>query len=141
MQELETEPKEQAELSICHLATVTGCWKTFDPTVLAALSEHHVWTEQFLDSRLRWRPKQPITVMELRCQKLQRPLIVPNQESYWGCFSWVDIAKGIDSAAVQSADTVLRDAEFDDRQGRVREALSSLKDCIDILKELPGSMI
>lgn len=132
MQELVAEPKEQSWLNISYLAEVTGCWTTFDPSVLAALSEHHVWTEEFLDSRLRWRPKQPITVLELRCSALQQPLTVQNDNKYWGCFSWVDLEEGVSNHAVQSVLSVVGDDDFRERQQGVRTALQSLQNCSEI---------
>jgi hypothetical protein len=40
---------------------------------------------------LRWRQRQPITVLELRCRRLQAPLTLPNSPDLWGCFSWVSL--------------------------------------------------
>ena len=133
MQELEAEPKEQPQLAINYLAAVTGCWTTFDPAVLAALSSHHVWTEEFLESRLRWRPKQPITVLELRCSALRQPLVVQNKDSYWGCFSWVDLEQGLGEEAMQTAQEVIGEDDFVKRQHGVRAALQTLHDCSEVL--------
>lgn len=127
MQELNAEPRNECNLTVDYVAKVTGCWTTFDSAVLDELSDYHVWTEDFLDSRLRWRPKQPITVLELRCSVLQQPLTVPNKESYWGCFSWVDLDLRLTQEALQSAQPVLSDEEFCERQQGVRTALKKLK--------------
>ena len=132
MQELSAEPKNEFNLTIDYVAKVTGCWTTFDSAVLDELSDYHVWTEEFLDSRLRWRPKQPITILELRCSVLQQPLTVQNKESYWGCFSWVDLDPGLSQEALQSARPVLNDDEFCERQQGVRTALKKLKQCDEI---------
>ena len=40
---------------------------------------------------LRWRQRQPITVLELRCRRLRAPLTLPNSADLWGCFSWVSL--------------------------------------------------
>jgi Domain of unknown function (DUF1802) len=41
--------------------------------------------------RLRWRQRQPITVLELRCRRLRAPLTPLNSPDLWGCFSWVSL--------------------------------------------------
>jgi uncharacterized membrane protein YgcG len=47
--------------------------------------------------RLRWRQRQPITVLELRCRRLQVPLTLPNSPDLWGCFSWVSLPAAQDA--------------------------------------------
>ena len=115
-----------------YVANVTGCWTTYDPRVLSALSEHHVWTDDFLESRLRWRAKQPITVLELRVAQLPEPLVIPSLDNYWGCFSWTDVHGGVSSEMLQIADPVLQDSDFKQKQQKVRMALSTLADCQEV---------
>ena len=64
------DPKTQSALDFYCLAEVTGAWATTDPDVLAALTALHIYGPNFLDARLRWRPTQPITVLELRAYRL-----------------------------------------------------------------------
>ena len=89
--EVRFDPRAHSELSFSTAATVAGAWTTFDPEVLALLDSLHVWAPGFLENRLRWRERQPITVLELRARRLAAPLVVPPQEHFWGCFSWVDL--------------------------------------------------
>ena len=128
-QELAFDQKEEKLLTIKHVARLSGCWTTFDPQVLSALSKHHVWTDAFLETRLKWRTKQPITVMELRVHQLPQPLIVPTQDKYWGCFSWIETDSGIDVDMVNASQPVVQDADYCNRQHQVRTALSMLHDC------------
>ena len=131
-QELAFDQKKDTLLTIRYVASLSGCWTTYDPDVLLALSEHHVWTKEFLEGRLRWRTKQPITVMELRVAQLQEPLVFPSQDRYWGCFSWTDVHQGVSSKAMQSANLVLQASEFQSRQQKVRAALGTLADCLEV---------
>ncbi|EFJ49681.1 hypothetical protein VOLCADRAFT_89645 [Volvox carteri f. nagariensis] len=82
------EPKSESVLRLPYVAQVTGAWTTYDSQVLPVLDDFHVWTEQFIETRLKWRANQPITVMELRCWRLAQPLELPVTESLFGCFSW-----------------------------------------------------
>ena len=89
--EVRYDPRANPQLSFSTAATATGAWTTFDPAVLSLLDSLHAWAPGFLENRLRWRERQPITVLELRARQLSAPLVVPPQEHFWGCFSWVDL--------------------------------------------------
>ena len=65
--------KRGEEVPISVVAEVTGAWVTHDASVLDALSDHHVWSRDVLESRLSWKPDTPITVLELRAKKLPAP--------------------------------------------------------------------
>lgn len=132
-QDLAFDQKTATHLTIKHIASLTGCWTTFDPYILSALSDHHVWTQEFLSTRLKWKPKQPITVMELRCSQLQQPLVIPTQDSYWGCFSWIDIEQGVTEEQLSTAEAVMNDSDYQGRQQKVRIALGQLDDCTEVL--------
>ncbi|GLI61969.1 hypothetical protein VaNZ11_004535 [Volvox africanus] len=120
------EPKSEAVLQLPYIAQVTGAWTTYDPQVLQVLDDFHVWTEQFIETRLKWRAKQPITVLELRCWKLKQKLELPVTESLFGCFSWVDLAAQLQREGelqLGVASPVVCDSDFLTRQQRLREAL------------------
>ena len=90
-QECEIDPKENAYLQFDCIAEVTGQWKTTDSQVLGALDSLHIYGPNFLEARLRWRPTQPLTILELRAYKLSGPpVVVAAKEEFWGCFSWVN---------------------------------------------------
>lgn len=129
-EELQAEPKEQAVLSVGVAAEVTGAWTTADPDVVTALNAFHVWTPDYLDKRLRWRKAQPITVLELRCRRLRRPLQLRNAPELWGCFSWVSLPAGADAggmaALLEGVAAALPDAEYAERQAALREAVLQL---------------
>ncbi|GLC35562.1 hypothetical protein PLESTB_000193600 [Pleodorina starrii] len=133
-QAMKLEPKSESVLCLPYVAQVTGAWTTYDPQVLPVLDEFHVWTEQLLDARLKWRPKQPITVMELRCWALRSPLELPVNESLFGCFSWVDVAQQLRREAgldldldLGGAAPVVGDSDFAARQQRLRAALRRIQ--------------
>ena len=63
------DPKQQSYLAFDCVATLTGCWKTTDPKVLLALDALHIVGPEFLEARLRWKPTQPLTIMEVRAYR------------------------------------------------------------------------
>ncbi|KAG2500733.1 hypothetical protein HYH03_001497 [Edaphochlamys debaryana] len=124
-QALQLNPKAEKSLTLPCVAEVTGAWTTFNPAVLTATDDLHVWTEQFIETRLKWRAKQPITVLELRTWRLARPLALPVAEEMFGCFSWVDVS-GLVEVDMAGAVPVLEAGAFAARQQRLRQALAAV---------------
>lgn len=120
--------KDFSDLEFRCLAEVTGVWTTYDPCVLEATSEFHVYGKGFLDKRLRWRADQPLTLMELRLWQLKESALrIKNAESFYGCFSWLDIpVESVDEISFGKA--VVDDSEFARRQVACRRCLAQLKD-------------
>lgn len=133
------QPKDVEQLPLQYYAEVTGAWATKDPQVLQVLEPLHVYAEGFLETRLKWRAKEPLTLLELRCYTLQQPLMIPveQRESYFGCFSWVELdpadvlgeaaAAGGDSRGEWVLHAALNDAEFAQKQGVLRQQLQLLQ--------------
>lgn len=116
-----------------------GAWTTHDASVLQLLEELHCWAPNFLEARLKWRAKQPITVLELRASRLAAPLLTPPREEFFGCFSWVQGLEGatgeqqqqqLTAAALVAAPgtPALDDAAWAQRQRLCRQQLGQLAD-------------
>ena len=90
-QELHTDPKTLTHIPLKYWAQVTGAWTTNSPQVLHELQELHIWSDAFLETRLKWRRNTPLTFMEVRCYKLPEPYLLPVSEELWGCFSWLGV--------------------------------------------------
>ena len=73
------------------------------------LSPWHIWTDEYAQSRLRWKPMLPLSILLLRVYRLERPATVPYLKEYGGCTSWVEILPRID---LGQPEPVLDDAEF-----------------------------
>lgn len=124
-QECECDPRACSTLRLSCWAELTGAWTTTDPRALAALHPLHIYAEPFLEARLRWRPAQPITILELRAYSLAEPLEVPSRPEYWGCFSWAELQVGVELAAKRPA---LSGAAFAAAQQELRGCLAQLSD-------------
>ncbi|KAK3235775.1 hypothetical protein CYMTET_54039 [Cymbomonas tetramitiformis] len=123
------------ELEVKSWAVCTGAWVTEDAAeALAALSDHHIWAPEFLQTRLRWRPEQPITIMELRVYNMP-PVHFPTRSELWGCFSWVDLSN---DALLHFDDShpVLSDDQFASSQASLRQQLAAAN-MTAISKSLP----
>lgn len=66
--------------------------------------------------------------MELRCSQLQQPLVIPTQDRYWGCFSWIDVQQGVTQEQLSTAEAVISDSDYQERRQMVRTALGQLDD-------------
>lgn len=81
---------------------------------------------------MRWRKQQPITILELRCERLAKPLIQPQSDHFYGCFSWVDVGEVSEHLP---AETALPAAEYERRQVGLRNALLDVN-MTDIMEEI-----
>eukprot|EP00877_Chromochloris_zofingiensis_P010314 jgi/Chrzof1/5536/Cz16g06210.t1 len=132
MQELRLNPKQLPHIPLQQYAHVTGAWTTYDPAILQTLDPLHVWSPAFLEARLNWRPKQPITLLEFRCYSLPEPQLLQPKEEYWGCFSWINLQHADEAqrcrSALQAAVPALSDDEFARKQDLLRERLANISD-------------
>jgi len=82
-----------------------------------------------IQARLKWRPHQPLTLLELRARRREPGLALPARDEFLGCFSWVDVGK---AAAVEARDRwargapALPDDVFASRQAALRGALAGM---------------
>lgn len=90
-------------------AFVTHILPVTEATVVEALLPFHVWNEQFIRDRLKWKPKQPLYILLLRTYKLAQAQIIPYHSEYGGCKSWIDLAGFI---SITDALPVLSDAAY-----------------------------
>ena len=98
----------------CH---VTDKFELRDEAVLDSLSEHHIWTDDYAQKRLHWRPKQPLTVAVLRVYELQQPQALPLLDEYVGCKSWVELGQDV---PLGNMSAVLSDADYEAKADAIR---------------------
>jgi len=101
---------------IVEVATLT------EPEHLTALDAKLIWTHDYAESRLRWRARDPLWVLVLRAHQLADPLVVPWDDEYGGCTSWVPLAD-LPSPDVLASQPALSDVAFEARLKGVRESL------------------
>ena len=102
-------------------AEVYGAFEVSEAEELEALDPHHIWTHEYAESRLKWRPKKPLTVLVLKAYLLPQPMVLEYRESYGGCKSWIELEEAVPIAGSRPA---LTDTAFEDL---VRPTLSLLE--------------
>ena len=124
VQALQLDPKQDKQISLSVAAEVTGGWQTNDADVLLSLSAFHIWSDAFILNRLGWRKSQPVTILELKCSRLKKTLHLPQNEAYWGCFSFVDLdGSEMPGEGWQELVPVLSDEDFLKKQAALRTVL------------------
>lgn len=144
LQEVQMEPKAMPQIPLKYFAVITGSWTTRDPNVLEQLDALHVYGAGFLETRLKWRSKDPLTLLEVRTYMLDQELVVPPREQYFGCFSWVELLPE-DAGTVQAEDAnagvqgrfsihpALADSQFKEKQDILRQQLEQLSDAQELV--------
>lgn len=90
-------------------AEITDILPVSDASVVAALLPYHVWNEQFVSDRLKWKARQPLYVLLLRTYRLAQPQVIPYRSEYGGCRSWIDL---VESISLEGAVPVFDEVEY-----------------------------
>jgi len=80
-----------------------------DHSVLAGLEKYHLWSPEFLEQRVRYKPELPTQVLVLRAYRIPKPVLHPVRPEYAGCKSWVELSEEI---ALKGAEPVLENRRF-----------------------------
>ncbi len=99
-------------------AEVAGHYTVTDPRVVSELSPFYIWTTDYAQKRLSWKPRHPLHVVLLRTYRIPRPVTVRVRGDYAGCRSWLEIARDLPFEGTP----VLADDEF----AHVRETIESI---------------
>lgn len=90
-------------------AEVTDILPVSDERIVKALLPFHIWNEQFISDRLKWKPRQPLYILLLRTYKLAVAQIISYCSEYGGCKSWIDLTETI---SIEELVPVLNDAAY-----------------------------
>ena len=107
-------------VTMSYWCSVTDRFEIRAEQVLDGLSPHHIWSEDYAQKRLHWRPKHPLTVALLRVYELQQPQALPVLDEYLGCRSWVELGQDLPLGYMTP---VLSGPEYEERAGAVRRVL------------------
>ncbi len=102
--------KDDGPLRFSSFADVRAAYEISEAEDLEALDAHHVWTPEYAESRFKWRPKKPLTVLVLRTYLLREPVEVDYRDEYGGCKSWIEL---LETVSPEGARPAVSDAEFE----------------------------
>ena len=90
-------------LTFTHFAQVHRAFAVSELDELQALAPHHIWSPEYADKRLRWKPRVALTAMVLRVYVLPEPKRVPIRPEYAGCKSWLALLDTVELGALTPA--------------------------------------
>jgi hypothetical protein len=115
---------DDGPLRFSSFVEVEGAYEVSEAEELAALDPHHMWTSEYAESRFKWRPKKPLTVLVLRAYVLPEAIELPYREEYGGCKSWIELGE---SVSVEEARPALSDERFEELVAPAVEVLRGLE--------------
>jgi hypothetical protein len=101
---------DDGPLRFSSFAEVEGAYEISEAEGLSALDPHHMWTPEYTESRFKWRPKKPLTVLVLRTYLLSETVELPYRDEYGGCKSWIELQERV---SVEGARAALSNENFD----------------------------
>ena len=101
---------DDGPLRFSSFAEVVGAYEVSETQELTSLDPHHMWSSEYAESRFRWRPKKPLTVLVLRTYLLPEAVELPYADEYGGCKSWIWLQEAV---SVEGARPALLEEDFD----------------------------
>lgn len=114
-------PHDSACVEIGYWAEATDIFEVFESEAVAALTPHTIWTNDYAQERLKWRPKKPLRIVLLRVFARSEPARIEMRPEYGGCKSWINLAEEIPLGHLRP---VLSDAEYAALAAPVRQLLA-----------------
>ena len=121
--ETEAAAPPESEVRIDGWADIVAAARVTDPDELASLSSKLIWADEYVESRLAWKRRDPLWILAVRAYRLETPLVVPFEEEYRGCTSWVDVRGLPDDPRALAAAPALSDESFAARRKLVEQQL------------------
>lgn len=115
---------DDGPLRFTSFAEVVGAYEVSEPESLAAIDPYHIWSPEYAESRFKWRPKKPLTVLVLRAYLLPGRVELPYRESYGGCRSWIELDEPV---SVEGARPALDDEAFEQLVSPALDVLRGLE--------------
>ena len=117
------EPRSTESVVFDYWAQVHEIIELDDEDKVDALFPYHIWTKDYAQKRLHWRPRSPISMIFLRVYRLEQPVTVLYLSRYGGCRSWVQLEL---PAPLGNLIPTLSDEKFRQMVGEVKDAIGPI---------------
>jgi hypothetical protein len=104
-------------------ADVVGVATLTEPEELERIASKLIWSSDYVQSRLKWKRRDPLWVLALRAHRLLEPLTIPWNDAYGGCSSWVELDGLPDLESTPPSVPALSDESFSARRKLVENSL------------------
>ncbi len=109
------------KVRIGSLANITQVISVPKPEQVNRLQPYHIWNEQMVNERFKWKPHQPLSILLLRVYRLWQPIFIPYHQSYGGCRSWIDLQE---SLSLEKLEAVLNDNTYKQQVNQILDLLN-----------------
>ena len=117
-----SESEGNGAITFAHWARVEEAIELSDQAAVDRLEPYHIWTSDYAQKRLHWKPRHPLAILLVRLYRLEEPHTVPLSPSFAGCKSWVELPEPVRLGQVAP---VMGDDDFRTRVQEVKAALKS----------------
>ena len=107
-------------ISLDYWCQVTDKIEVRSEHILRNISPFHIWTDEYANKRLRWKPSQPLTVLFLKVYKLSETNTLRIRQEYIGCKSWVNLMKDVNLSDIKP---VLTDSEYLQQRSLIMQSI------------------
>jgi len=121
LQELLSANRDENSIEFSKWAKVHEVIEISNQDKIESLYDFHIWTDEYAQGRLHWKPMVPLSIILVRVYDLASKTSVPFIPEYQGCTSWVDIIPAID---MENKTPVLSDEAFEVKANEIKKALS-----------------
>ncbi len=116
--------KEQAhqhsKVTLEAYGVVSTAFRVPHADALQALTDEHIYNEEHIQQRLRYKPELPLYVLAVRIYRAPTPHVIDYHPDYAGCRSWVPLKQALPT---DEAVAVLSDEAFAGKLQRLKTAL------------------
>ena len=101
-------------------ARIHGVSKITEADVVERLNPFHIWENDYIVKKIRWKPRSPLYVIVLRVYRLGSTQSIPYSKAYGGCRSWVSLETDV---LLGEMTPVLDDESFNKKIGELGDLL------------------
>ncbi len=107
-------------VTISNWASVDEVVQTKNLEALLHISDHYVYTPEYIKDRFDWREDAPMMLLFVRTYRLPETKMLPVVSKYKGCKSWVDLDEKVQ---LEGSEPVLSQSEFEMRKAEIKSQL------------------
>ena len=108
---------------ITSYAKVVDIKEVSDKSVLQKLEKYHIWNDRYVNIRMDYNSKRPMSVILLRVYKMDNPMEVDIKPEWAGCKSWIPIELS-EHNNDEGRRPVLEDPKFNQAIAEIKEVLN-----------------
>ena len=103
-------------------AKITDVFSVRGQSIIEQLLDYHIWHEEFIQERFKWKPQQPLYLLLLRVYRLSQSVQIPFRPKYGGCRSWIQL---VDSIAIANSIPVLDERHYAQQVETIKQIVHS----------------